>query len=235
MADALIPERSAEPIAGWRVWDLSDDPTYGPLLHPVASDGAPWWPRRAVEARCEVPPILTPVRRRHSAPNPDCNCGIHASRSLETLERPRPAWPPPTVAGTVSLWGRVVEHELGWRAAFAYPARLRLVCPMCAWFEPGPGTPVVVHRFARRLYALCAEHRGGIQVPDGRRSVPVDAQPGALQGRLLAAYAVELLPLEHVEPLFRFPRTPEPPPYMPTIRVVPIADGGSGRTAEGTA
>ena len=41
-------------------------------------------------------------------------------------------------------------------------------------------------------------------------------------GRLLEAYAVDLLPLERVESLFRQPRTPDPPPYAPTIRSVPI-------------
>jgi len=49
----------------------------------------------------------------------------------------------------------------------------------------------------------------------------LDLDPGELQARLLDTYAVEVLPLEHVAPLFRLPRTPDPPPYMPTIRAVP--------------
>jgi hypothetical protein len=38
-------------------------------------------------------------------------------------EIPRPIWPP-TVIGSVTLWGRVVVGTRGWRAQFAYPRRL---------------------------------------------------------------------------------------------------------------
>ncbi len=212
----------AEPIEGWRTWNLSLDRSADPLLHPARPSPDTWLPRHPLEARCAASPILSLFRRPHDAPNAECTCGIYAARSLESMDRPRPAWPPPPVVGTVSLWGRMVEHELGWRAAFAYPSRLRLVCAMCAWFEPGPGKPVTVHTMFRRLYTLCEEHRGGIQIPDGRRSKPADVDPNELQGRLLEAYAVDLLPLERVEGLFRLPRTPDPPPYAPTIRSVPI-------------
>jgi hypothetical protein len=30
------------------------------------------------------------------------------------------------VLGEVELWGEVVEGELGWRAAYAYPRRIEL-------------------------------------------------------------------------------------------------------------
>jgi hypothetical protein len=214
-------ERADEVVVGWRTWDVSLDDETGPLLLPVGSGVDVWAPRRPLRARCGVPAVLSLFRRPHEAPDPGCRCGIYAARSLDAFDRPRPAWPPPPVLGTVSLWGRVIEHERGWRAAFAYPARLRLVCSMCAWFEPGPGAPVTVHRFLGRLYTLCERHRGGIEVPDTRRSRPTDVDPRALEASLLGAYAVDLLPLEPVAPLFRRPRTPDPPGYIPTIRVVP--------------
>ncbi len=218
-------ERSSEPIVGWRVWNLSDEPGEGPMLHPVGPGVDVWRPRVALHARCGARPLLRLLGWSHRAPDPRCTCGIYAARSLLEIDRPRPAWPPPPVVGTVSLWGRVVEHERGWRAASAYPARLRLVCAMCAWFEPGPGIPLVVHAFVGRLYALCARHRGGIQVPDGRRSSLTALDPGELQSRLLDAYAVELVPLDQVAPLFRLPRTPEPRfAFLPSIRVVPAED-----------
>ncbi len=220
------PEQVVEPITGWRTWNLSDDPVSGPVLHPVGPGVDTWWPRQPLRARCGATPILSLFRPPHDAPAPGCTCGIYAARSLQALDRPRPAWPPPPVVGTVSLWGRVIEHERGWRAAFAYPARLRLVCAMCAWFEPGPGKPVTVHGFGGRLYTLCEVHRGGIQVPDGRRTMPADLDPGELQERLLEAYAVELLPIEHVKALFDMPRTPDIPNYLPQIRVVPIEEAG---------
>jgi hypothetical protein len=100
---------------------------------------------------------------------------------------------------------------------------------MCAWFEPGPGRPVAVHTFAGCALALCEHHRGGIQVPDGRRTRPTDVDPKVLESRLLDAYAVDLLPIGSVERLFRMERTPDPPAYIPTIRVVP--EDGSGRSS----
>jgi hypothetical protein len=211
----------SEAIVGWRTWDLAAEDGLGPLLLPVGSGVDAWPHREALRARCGATPILSRFRTPHHAPDPRCRCGIYAARSLDAFDRPRPAWPPPPVVGTVSLWGRVVEHERGWRAAAAYPSRLRLVCPMCAWFEPGPGVPVTVHSFLGRVYALCERHRGGIQVPDTRRSTPTDLDPTVLQARLLDAYAVDLLPLERVTSLFRRPRTPDPLAYVPTISVVP--------------
>ena len=119
-------------------------------------------------------------------------------------------------------WGD--EPVVGWRGQFAYPARLGLVCSMCAWFEPGPGVPTVVHAFAGSFYALCDIHRGGIQLQDGRRTRPTDLDPRALQARLLDAYAVDLVPIDSVRSLFRRRRTSEPPAYVPSIRVVPPVD-----------
>ncbi|MEX1265215.1 MAG: hypothetical protein WEE66_15030 [Actinomycetota bacterium] len=211
---------SSEPVEGWRIWNLSEGPT-GPSLLPAGSGVDAWSPRRAVEARCGAPSLLSVGRRSHRVPALDCRCGIYAGRSLETFGRPRPAWPPPSVVGTVALWGKVIEHERGWRGQLAYPSRLALVCVMCAWFEPGPGKPAVVHTFAQRLYALCEEHRGGVMVPDGRRTRAIDVAPRALQARLLDAYAVDLLPFASFEWLFRQPPTPEPPAYVPSIRRVP--------------
>lgn len=214
-----------EPIVGWRAWDLTDEAPDGPLLYAVGASEEAWRPGRAMEARCALPHVLRRGRASHRAPDPGCVCGIYATRSPSSFVRRRPAWPPPTVVGTVSLWGRVIEHESGWRAASAYPARLALACVVCAWVEPGPGAPTSVHRFGRYLYALCGSHPGGIEVPDGRRSRPTGVAPADLQQRLLNAYGVDLLPLELVRPLFQMPRTPDPPGYWPTIRVVPGSGG----------
>ncbi|MGZ5295434.1 MAG: hypothetical protein ACXWEG_04950 [Actinomycetota bacterium] len=213
-----------EPIEGWRVWNLSEGGP-GPRLLPAGSGVDSWQPRLAAEARCGAPVILLAGIGRHTAPDIRCRCGVYASRSLDAFERPRPAWPPAPVVGTVSLWGTVVEHEGGWRGRFAYPSRLRLVCAMCAWFEPGTGVPEVVHAFGDRLYTLCAIHRGGIQVPDGRRTRPTGLEPRALQTRLLETYAVDLLPEETVRTLFERPSA-STRPYLPSISVVPVAEEG---------
>lgn len=214
-------EHGSEPIVGWRVWNLSDAAD-GPLLWPVAPGAPAWPPRTPTVATCSVSRLVTGRLARHEAPDAGCRCGIYASDSPTIVERGRPAWPPPTVIGRVAVWGRTIAHEHGWRARFAYPDRLRLACVACAWIEPGPGEPTVVHAFRRRLYGLCDMHAGGLQLQDGRRTKLVDLDPREVRDRLLAAYAVDLLPVEPIEHLFGRPAAPDVPPYVPTVRVVPL-------------
>jgi hypothetical protein len=54
---------------------------------------------------------------RHAPPEADCTCGIYALDDLA-------ACPPGVVAGTVSLWGKVVRGSAGARARYGYPAAL---------------------------------------------------------------------------------------------------------------
>jgi hypothetical protein len=224
-------EHGAEPVIGWRVWNLSDDDTAGPVLWPAGSGADPWPRRRPLEARCTVPRVLTWARGRHEAPALGCRCGIHASDSLEVVARERPAWLPAPVIGRVALWGRTIAHERGWRAALAYPDRLRLVCVVCAWIEPGPGVPTVVHVFGDRRYTLCDEHAAGLELPGGRRTRSTAGDARALQSRLLEAYAVDLLPGEPLEPLYRREPAEQVPAFFPSIRLVPrsAADDDHGR------
>lgn len=222
MSDSVTsasPRTSAEPVVGWRIWNLAGDAS-GAVLLPAGSGADEWPHRRPIVARCTVPALLV-GRKRHEAPDPSCRCGVYASRSLEIFGRHRPAWPPAPVVGRVSLWGRTIEHERGWRARFAYPDRLRLVCPVCAWVEPGPGVPEVVHAFGGRLYPFCEQHRGGIELPDGRRTRPIDLDAQILQARMLGGYAVDLLPPDALEVLYRRPAAAELPGYIPSIRIVP--------------
>jgi hypothetical protein len=86
----------------------------------------------------------------------DCTCGLHATHDPDPLRRARD----PAVVGTTALWGRVVEHEHGYRGEFAYPQRLRLVCHLCFWRKGtnGDRCTVVVRLRGGRLVPLCAEH-----------------------------------------------------------------------------
>ena len=64
--------------------------------------------------------------------------------------------------GRVALWGKVIEHERGYRARFAYPQRLRLICPFCFW-QWGPRGPVpdVVGWYpGGHLVPFCPTHLG---------------------------------------------------------------------------
>ena len=66
----------------------------------------------------------------------------------------------PAVLGRVALWGRVIEHELGYRARFGYPQRLGLICQFCFWQWGTHGvTPSVVGWFQRgELLPMCDDH-----------------------------------------------------------------------------
>jgi hypothetical protein len=175
-----------EPILGWRTWTLagSREATEVRLL-PIAGTGKPWPPRAPVRGECGR-------RRGHHAPGIDCTCGIHATHTTDPLRHTRD----PAVLGTVALWGRVVEHELGYRAELAYPQRLALVCSLCFWqWGAGSTRPSLVsRRRSGRLVPLCEEHvelcrRYGYPL---RRLL--DAR--AVERALLDAYAVDVLPTD---------------------------------------
>jgi hypothetical protein len=91
-----------------------------------------WEPGSETRARCRRVLAALPWSRLplHEAPAFDCCCGIYALASPELaarylrseVERAPPAVH--RVLGAVSLWGRVVETENGWRAACGYPQRI---------------------------------------------------------------------------------------------------------------
>jgi hypothetical protein len=60
----------------------------------------------------------------------------------------------------VALWGRVIEHELGFRAMFGYPQTVRLICQFCFWqWGTKRNEPAVVGWFPRNdLLPMCDEH-----------------------------------------------------------------------------
>jgi hypothetical protein len=111
------------PIVGYRVWTLS---TMG--LKSLC--GEQWHPAQSLAARCRASAVVGPVVGRseaadaHDAPQEKCTCGIYA---IKTLHHFRSAgFERFGVCGEVFLWGKVVEHEFGWRAQLAYPKNLFL-------------------------------------------------------------------------------------------------------------
>ena len=158
----------------------------GPRLWPAGSGVDAWQPRHPVEARCGALRILTWGIGKHTAPDLRCRCGIYASRSLDVFERPRPAWPPTPVVGTVSLWGTVVEHERGWRGAVrlsvATPAGVCHVCVVRTRLRGAGGRALLretsVHAVSRpsrrdpgpRRSTECADRHGtgGAPIPAPR-------------------------------------------------------------------
>ena len=123
------------PHAGWRLRSL-----FIPRSRPL------WWAGPHLTAT--VPPHLECPPRCPGASGSDCRCGIHAFRTERLAwHQPPPAppwhavWGDWTVLGEVALWGKVVEHEDGYRAEHAMVRRLvvptRLVIRVPVHLPPG--------------------------------------------------------------------------------------------------
>lgn len=172
-----------EPVMAWRAWTLSGRRDGSEVrLRPIAGSSKPWPPLRPAQATCTRP-------RRHPAPDLRCTCGLYATRTPDLLRRTRD----PAVVGTVALWGRVIEHESGYRGEYAYPQRLRLVCYLCFWHRRmvRSASDVVVRAGRGRMVPLClphleTSHRYGFPTPLILPAAPI-------QQELLSTYAVDLL------------------------------------------
>lgn len=133
------------PTIGWRGWlvvpvdgvtrlrSASYDtvwPNDGPLVaacpqkHVVALQPPP--PTNTalltVGSQVDPPEIVTIEEPAHPAPDANCTCGIYVARSLSWLRSAGYGHMP--VFGLVSLWGRFVEYEQGWRYERGYPLAL---------------------------------------------------------------------------------------------------------------
>src|ERR1035437_5218100 len=101
------------PIIGYRVWRW-DDAGLRSL------NGKSWSPCKPLAAKCGA----GKAHDAHEVPQTDCTCGVYAAKNLEHLRQF--GYEGRGIHGEVYLWGTVVEHELGWRAQFAYPKSLIL-------------------------------------------------------------------------------------------------------------
>ncbi len=121
----------------WRVEWQDDRPVLGSLFHSTV------WPADGpLRAHCEqrAGSLAAWIRRRlsrkvesHPAPAWGCECGIYAMSRLDDEEdlkiSPHICQRGPMdrvlrVAGVAQLWGRVVQHDRGYRAEYAQPLRL---------------------------------------------------------------------------------------------------------------
>jgi hypothetical protein len=170
-ASALRPVEATtgiEPIVAWRTWALTGHRDVSNLLlRPVAGRSRPWKPMQVAEAGCKH-------TRLHSSPSLGCTCGLHGTHGLDLLRRTRC----PAVLGRVALWGRVIEHDHGYRAQYAYPQLVTLICQFCFWqWGSHAAGPDVVGWFPRdELVPLCWGHlelaqRYGMEP---RRLLPAD-------------------------------------------------------------
>lgn len=109
----LVVERHGRPVFAYRAWVVSAGRMRGVLTE---------WPVPTVEARC-----VDPVRRTgpdaDDVPHVDAACGpapcgIYAAKAADAMAATLPA-DGRAVVGVVALFGKVVEHERGYRAAAA--------------------------------------------------------------------------------------------------------------------
>ena len=179
---------SAEPTLGWRTWVLRRDEgslTLVSVMRPTR------WPQQKA-MRSECPSCGS------SGPGAACSCGIYASSSPKNLGASGAFTAETSVVGAIAMWGRVIEHDRGTRARFAYPARLCLVCATCLQMGGGGVAPTVVSEdLAGGLVAYCGRH--------SLNRVGELHEAKTVQSELLSAYAVDLLPRERVIDSLKIP------------------------------
>jgi hypothetical protein len=162
----------AAPIVAWRAWLVVRQ--QGRMRLSSVVRPTLWEPRRELVGEClACAPRLLPWRRgrrAHESPGTRCGCGIYATSDPEVagqyLDRSAiPRWGVAgRVIGLVSLWGRVLECERGWRGERAYPARIYvpvLSREVAAWrrveevafslADYGVPVELAAHRNAREL------------------------------------------------------------------------------------
>ena len=144
-----------EPLLGWRLWQVRRNDR-GYRLESFTWHHVTWPGRARMVARCRV--------HGDDAPVAGHECGIYAFKTRELAEdllrrytgvlqrygRWHQELPPlrqgsPIALGRVSLWGRVLVREHGFRAQYAYPYELFVI-----------GGDASVAREVGRLYAVDA-------------------------------------------------------------------------------
>lgn len=180
---AALPSTVAPPLTGWRCWRVMPFERLGehPSVRLCASGtrGIPkvWTPRLPVSAICGK------FKTTHAAPWPGCECGIYAYREREPAEAHFASFTSGSSEGTVgwafgrvSLWGKIVEAEHGWRSEFAYPYEL------IVYAEPE------VAREIRGLYGVDVEQQAPIE--------PAEPEPPEVERGTGASIKAQLREIE---------------------------------------
>jgi hypothetical protein len=119
------------PIVGYRVWNWG-------VTGLRSINGEAWLPGRALTAMCP--------ETDHESPADACSCGVYAAKNYQHLQDISPSTGVEfCVHGEVYLWGKVVEHDLGYRAQFAYPKSLVLPSNIESRLEPSRLEPLIAY------------------------------------------------------------------------------------------
>lgn len=109
---------SLTPITAWRAWALTQDA--GEYRLKALGQHSIWLPKKKIEATCAK------GGTNHPAPHFSCECGVWCFKTLELLLPALEGYTVP-ILGNVSIWGRIIETDKGFRAQYAYPKELWLL------------------------------------------------------------------------------------------------------------
>lgn len=144
------------PVVGYRVWSWD-------AIGLKSLNGELWMPGQRLSAACRtLSGRAEDGLAVHDAPQMNCTCGVYAAKSLDGL-RALGYMRYGSIYGELYLWGTVVEHQLGWRAQFAYPKKLVLPLDM---------VPLSMGAAESRLTTLSA-YSCNIFVQHKERTVPL--------------------------------------------------------------
>ena len=182
-----------EPFIGWRAWRLIRTRVGGLRLTSLGGREI-WPPRKPMHAQCRVG-----VYHAERLPDADCSCGIYAA-SLHAEELVTQYAIQAQVVGTVSMWGRIVEHEYGARSEFAYPSQLAVICELCSIENRSLVAAERMLEIPGGFIGRCSAHDPDLN--SARRVV----------SELLSTYGVEQLPLNSVPLVRAYPGSLAPAP-----------------------
>jgi hypothetical protein len=124
-----VPD-SIQPISAYRAWRYSIGGR--PKLFPI-SGGFASWPNAWEGVGYGWVAACCGYSHGHKVPSEDCHCGFYSLKDLGSaidrlgpieLSEPRPDVGRPIVLGRILLSGKVIEHEIGYRAERARIAEM---------------------------------------------------------------------------------------------------------------
>ncbi|MGI8593179.1 MAG: hypothetical protein ACR2ML_02245 [Solirubrobacteraceae bacterium] len=111
-----------EPVIGYRAWRVDRDAR----LRAWTAETA--WKPGVNRAHCNAGRFGVRGRRRHSAPDQDCMCGLYALNECDDARLAAA-----DVRGAIAAWGSVQVHRTGFRAEFACVVALAADDAADAW------------------------------------------------------------------------------------------------------